>query len=414
MRSQTVLTGITILLATTVSACEGDRGAPDADLVTVRDSAGIEIVENLGPIWGAGEGWTVSPEPNLLLGAVASDDPAFEFSRIAGATRLSDGRIVVVEGLTAEIRWFDAEGRHLATRGGRGGGPAEFNAAFSLHRLPGDTILVEDRPRIRHVLFGPDMEFARAETLDQAGLAETGQRAECADMTLPDRSLLLCRPEPGGRPAEQSGHFRSYSRFVRLSWDLTSESRMGLYGGLEQWGVDMGDGRTRFEIHPFHARTATAAGGDPLRVATALNPEYSVEIWTPDGRLERIVRRPGAERMPTAQDRTEVRERFAQRVPDEVIRNRFLAEMDEPDTVPPIRRLTLGPGGDLWILRDTQSAPERVAVHDVFNAQGRFLGEVHLPEGTFILEVGEDYLLGLRMDEMGVPFVELYRLERAA
>ncbi|WP_419943063.1 hypothetical protein [Candidatus Palauibacter sp.] len=56
----------------------------------------------------------------------AGGDPAYELFRVGGAMRLSDGRIVVANAGTGELRVYDPDGIHLASWGGQGDGPGEF------------------------------------------------------------------------------------------------------------------------------------------------------------------------------------------------------------------------------------------------------------------------------------------------
>ncbi len=70
---------------------------------TVRDSAGIAIVENTGPAWSEGQRWSLGTEPTLRIGTVEGDLD-YIFERVRGATRMDDGTIVVLEGGTNELR----------------------------------------------------------------------------------------------------------------------------------------------------------------------------------------------------------------------------------------------------------------------------------------------------------------------
>ena len=74
-------------------ACQSD--AREAPRAVVQDSSGVEIVLNLGPITEVLSGWTLTAEPILSIGSVEGDE-ALQFFGIAGAHRLSDGRIGVV------------------------------------------------------------------------------------------------------------------------------------------------------------------------------------------------------------------------------------------------------------------------------------------------------------------------------
>lgn len=166
----------------------------------------------------------------------------------------------------------------------------------------------------------------------------------------------------------------------------------------------------------FHARTQVATGGRPLRIAIAANPSYSIEIWSPDGELRLIIRRPAGRRAPTDEE-VEVAEELVRRNAggDDRLADRFLAEVPVPDSVPAVSGLILSSTGEFWV-RKTPFLPTRStggsAAYDIFDSEGRWLGEVSTPAGLIIHEVGEDYVLGVRRDEMDVEQVWLYGLEK--
>ena len=68
------------------------------------------------------------------------EDPYLLF-HATDATRLSDGRIVLVNRGTAELRVFDEFGTYLATWGGKGEGPGEFEDIMQIAALPGDSVI---------------------------------------------------------------------------------------------------------------------------------------------------------------------------------------------------------------------------------------------------------------------------------
>jgi len=49
----------------------------------------------------------------------------------------------------------------------------------------------------------------------------------------------------------------------------------------------------------------------------------------------------------------------------------------------------------------------------VFDREGVFVARVHMPPRLNILEVGDDYVLGLARDDIDVEHVRLYRLEKS-
>jgi hypothetical protein len=109
--------------------------------VVVRDSAGVQIVEYGRDVWDIGSGWTVGSEPMLSLGA-ADSAPEYEFAGIEGALRLPDGRIVVADAGSREIRFYGADGGFLGATGRRGEAPGEFELIDDMGYGPGDSIWV--------------------------------------------------------------------------------------------------------------------------------------------------------------------------------------------------------------------------------------------------------------------------------
>ncbi len=48
----------------------------------------------------------------------------------------------------------------------------------------------------------------------------------------------------------------------------------------------------------------------------------------------------------------------------------------------------------------------------LFPPEGRVLGFVETPEGLGIYEIGQDYILGRSLDELGVEHVQVWPLKR--
>jgi len=151
--------GVVLLTLLTLLTWLGATSSAEAQSTgtTVRDSGGVRIVDNARPAWSARTAWTLSAAPVLTIGTTAGGEA--HFGRIAGATRLRDGRIVVAERASLQLRTFDSTGRHLRTVGGKGQGPGEFSDIGVMMRLPGDSLAVES---MRYSsIFAPNGEFVR-------------------------------------------------------------------------------------------------------------------------------------------------------------------------------------------------------------------------------------------------------------
>src|SRR5687768_1257800 len=146
----------TLLAAILVAACS--TGDADSGVTTMRDSAGIAIAENdLARLTST---CTMTSTPTVSIGS-AEGEEAYQLYRVFGARKLSDGRIVLVNQGSQQLRFYDASGKFLNAAGREGRGPGEFENAFYLWVLPGDTVWVGDyRPWQFHV-FGPDGTWKR-------------------------------------------------------------------------------------------------------------------------------------------------------------------------------------------------------------------------------------------------------------
>ncbi|HKI94018.1 MAG TPA: 6-bladed beta-propeller [Gemmatimonadales bacterium] len=106
------------------------------------------LIRATAPEWPDTAGWRIDSTPELVLGRVdtdlASNRPGQAFSDVRGAVRLSDGRIIVAEASTQELRVFDSTGRYVGEWGRRGGGPGEFRGLDGVFSIPGDTVIALD------------------------------------------------------------------------------------------------------------------------------------------------------------------------------------------------------------------------------------------------------------------------------
>jgi len=128
---------VTILILT--CSCSDVR---EADRYSVRDSAGIRVIENRGPAWEVGTAWWIDPEPSLDLGGPqAADD--LQFQQLSSFGVLDSGTFAVADMTTRDVHFFSASGKVLAVNGGKGKGPGEFDALWGLAVL-GDRVFAYD------------------------------------------------------------------------------------------------------------------------------------------------------------------------------------------------------------------------------------------------------------------------------
>ena len=156
------------LLGIVFSGCgSADPDPPEVEnpiASVTHDSAGIRIIENDRPPEGSRLDWRIGPEPTVSIGEREGEDP-YLLDRVSDATRLRDGRIVIANGGSSELRFFNALGNHLANRGGIGEGPGEFTFLRGVEPWPGDSIVAWEAPRLGFSVFDADGSFGRTFTL---------------------------------------------------------------------------------------------------------------------------------------------------------------------------------------------------------------------------------------------------------
>ena len=405
---------LTIALALAVPGCDrepppgGASAGGDFPGVTIRDSAGIQIVENHAPEWPGERFWTLDPEPEIVLGGDESLEPEAGDSthliwQVKGVARLVDGRVAVLSEGNREILLFEPSGRFSRSIGRGGRGPGEFSSPQHLQYLPPDTLAVWD------AMYGPVVYFDTAGTLLRhrlidlgAIMAEIGGNWTEWATPLGDGSFVAhvhrrdSRAPPLGQP------FRPLVDYVRIDstyaahslgrWEEFQRSRIGLVEGV---------------FYPpsaplFWVQSHLAGGGRPLSIYVSNGDENEIHQFSREGVLLRIIRRTTGP-IPISAEEREAKEAGRSA--------RNLEVMPPQDFHPPVNGLHVDMDGYLWVA----DARNRFSV---FSPKGRWLGTLDAPPGLvcFIYGspcwVGEDLLLGIVMDEMRVQRIEGYRLNR--
>ena len=370
------------------------------------DSAGVTIVSNEQPPADSRLPWTIGAEPFLSIGSVYSGG-ADQLFQVADATRLADGRIVIANVGSNELRVFNADGSHSATWGGRGEGPGEFTS-FSPTAVavwPGDSIAAPNPWGAGLTLFDGDGNHGRDVSV------HTTIR-NVVDL-LPDGRILAygrsgSQRDMGGSP----GLVRSPSEWAILGSGGGLHASLGDYPEFEFQAMLGSDGTVAGgRPHPFGRGTRGAVWGD--LAAIGVQDSYEIKAFAADGSLVRIVRRDGDPGQPTRADQDAYWERMYADMPDDQ-RTRGLSlvkDMPLVDSYPAFEEILGDRAGYLWV-REYRAPGAKGALWTVFDPEGRVRGLVETPAGLGTFEIGEDYILGRKDDELGVEHVQLWALDR--
>jgi hypothetical protein len=387
--------GIAVALLVVTTACT-DRGARAS--FAVPDSADAELIVTTVAAWDTARPWTVEPEPVVRIGLREGDAP-YLFQNVVGAEVLEDGRIAVADGLSREIRFFNAQGTYLLTSGGVGEGPGEFTSIRWLGRC-GVGLFVMDWRLARATVLSLQGELVETFPLRDPDTGRTTNGARCG----PDGQMLFIAW--GELDAPREFEIFSEESLLRL-WDPGSQRtvELGQYVSAERLQA----GRTIWP-HPFGRAVVFALDRD--RVLIGRSERLQVEVRDFEGDLTRIFRGPDLDLSLPGEALGRYRSAEVSR-PDSLLRQRLEAEgAAMPDSVPAYRRFLIDPLRNLWMERF--EGPFEVAPREwgVFSDDGVFLGHVAMPEGFRLLDVTAELLAGVATDDLGVERIELYRLER--
>jgi hypothetical protein len=394
-----------LILAAGLYACA--PGEPPGPGFSTRDSAGVVLAENTGAPPADGGGWAIAAEPTLQIGSMEGED-AYLFFRIWGATRLSDGRLAVANNRAPDIRVFDAQGRHLHTFGQRGEGPEDFDSPVLMGTLPGDTLLVVDRLLRRINLYDPDQGFIRGSTADtdiEGYLLTAGMFSSGSVMV---RRQVWTEDLP-------NGFFRFPVQYRSVALDGSLEHDFGEFPGDETlFSAQQVEGgvMTLSGGSPFGKSPATAVSGD--RFFYGSQDAYEIQVRTQDGTLTRIVRRDKPPAPVTDAHIDALLEDMEAEADDsDQMREyrRMYREAPRPEYHPAHGFLYADTLGYLWV-EEYRLPGEDVRRTTIFDPEGRMVGSVVIPNRFQIYEIGNDYLLGRWVDDLGVEYLRLYALTR--
>ena len=389
-----------VALVLTVSPGCSPGDAPDPT-VSVRDSAGVTIYENSGGEWTEATAWKLSTEPILTIGALDGREEYLLF-QVSGARRLSNGNLVITNGGSQELHFYDPNGRHVRSVGGEGDGPGEFRSdefrpMGPLWPLGSDSIAVWDSGNQRLTVFDIDGDFGRSFRLDPI----PGVLALAPRGILDDNSMLVAGLD--GLPPEGRGWFpNSYARTSLEGAHLTTlVQRPGGESNVPPTGIA--------GTLPYRRVATVTAFGN--RWYYGSSDSWEIAVYSQDGVLTHLFRRDEPNRAITQEMIDEFRDPFA----DPRVQATFALQgisappMNTfPGTLPAYRSFVVSDDGILWV--ENYTHPSEQPSWAVFREDGRYLGDVETPMGAEVTHIGDDFVLVIWEDELEVQQVQMYEL----
>lgn len=383
-------------------ACEP---APAPPGVTVRDSAGVRIVESAEPIWSPEEGWTVATDPDWT----ADGESDFGgFSAVESVARVGPF-VVAADPQTGGVYVFDLEtGNFVRQLGSQGQGPEEFGAPAHLAAAGDEVVAVWDWGNNRYVEVGLDGTFR--ERLALTGIRNEVEGATPRGVQPLDDGLLVLREGDDMRRSTEGAPARDEVHFYLVDRERMTARQIFNVPGLTVATVEL-NGRTGYRPAPFSLVPSwTAAAG---RLLVASTDRYEISAVRPGGGLE-IHRRTTPPPALDESHRSAYRDLLLRDVPEpaRAVLAPTLDQLPYPDRLPAYTGIVQDPQGGVWAQRSSPSGYGPGPGWDVYDPDGAWLGTVATPAGLTIRVVGEEFVVGVWEDEFGVTHLRRYGLSR--
>jgi len=361
------------------------------------DSGGVAIVSSFTAQWRDGEEWSVGTRPALIIGDMGSVD----LGSIADIAELSDGRIVVADGMARRILVFSSAGRFIDGFGGEGQGPGEFSRIASLQVLENDTLAVFDSGLARLSKFRADGTLLSEAIVRPNGLSGVASVWQASGGRLILAGAILAGP---GRPG-----FEDVAYPILVS---DSDSR-GFRTILNPMGRQLYRDTDGYLLPIPFLRTKNVTVGDHLYLGNGA--AWTIEAHDLEGVQVRSIRRPAVDLTLTGREFERVVERrIADRGADRDVRRRWRAVysgVPAPESAPAYDRLLIDPDRHLWARNYLSPFDER-EVWSIFDPSGAYLGDVPMPPRFELKRIGMGDVLGVHRDLLDIETVRSYALDR--
>lgn len=366
-----------------VSACNGTQQQPVHQDASRDEAVGVVHVDNpVDGVWTERTTWRLVED--LRIGKLDGEGPEV-FGRVAALDVDSAGRIYVFDGYSGDLRVFGPDGRFLWSFGRRGTGPGEFEGVIGMSVAPNGSIWLVDAMLNRYTVIEPDTfrVFPRPAPLYRlpwlGGLV--------SDNTLIDSAMI-----PGESGSKEVLIIVDDRGTVMDSLPIASPSISIPSAGMMTFS---------FPYAPKILRTFDRRG----YVWLAVTHEYRLTQLTFEGDTTMVVERDHRPRPLNDAQKDTVR-RYASE-----LRSRFGVSVRAsmlPETGPILKWFVVDDRGYLWVCRATSELCSHL---DVFDADGRFLGEVSLPFsilGKAVVRHGNFYAVA--EGELGEPVIVRARI----
>ena len=349
---------------------------------------------------------------------------------VADITLGRDGSIYVLDRQVPAIRHYDGQGKYIRTIGRSGSGPGEYRSASGLAAMRDGRLLLWDTGNWRINIYSDDgsaltqwltpsgsagsssAQFSRALMVDTAGVVITRKMIFSRDFN--NRPIVWIRFQPDGSLIDTIKAPAAPRETPSL---IAQQANASMSAPL-----------------PFAPRRVVVMS--PLGYFVAGFPDrYAFELHQPGGSVvsvRRDVKPEPVSRTERAEARRDIEDRMRNTDP-----NWSWNGPDIPDTKPLYSDIHVGLDGRVWVALVPESgprignssmsmgignpgvrrpppaqdrAPAHPALYDVFEPDGRYLGQVQVPGRVSSVLRRGDQVWAVAFDSEDVPRIKRYRI----
>lgn len=358
--------------------------------------------------------WRVNPDPHLRIGGSAPGTE-HQFIDISAVLVLPDNSVLVADGGSGLVRRYTRDGDFVEQLGAVGEGPGEFRSPTSLAWLPGDSVVVWDEALWRESVFDVDGRFARTVRYDPTatgiypldGMWPMEVRVARGGMRLVH---LATKGGGKGTPSGAAGSLPDAALAIHPS-ETPLPRLMARLPGTEEveaeapWGpVQLSAPVAAGPRIAFHAAEGRSCLG---------HQRWPEILCVADDGTRLGVRWPDVPRLVQPTDGTIARWRaetvrsFGDKV-GEGVAETIVQQVPIPRHHPAFGNLTFDLLGHLWIELGPVEGAEADREYLILDGEHAVVGRIRLP-GMELVEIGADYLMGIRRDDFDVQ--EVVRME---
>jgi len=296
-----------------------------------------------------------------------SDDPEKSFSQLTSFVVDDKGIIYALDFKEQKIKVFDDDGQFVRAFGEQGQGPGELQMPAGIHLAPGDEIAVDDALGKKIVYFTKEGQY----------VSEISYATRLA--------LVNLQMDPMGNFVGREMKLEGDEMFYEIA---KFDKEMNALFTLDKIGFPVpipGSGNKINMMDMMSIYQFDSSGN----IYYGRNRDYEIDMYTPEGERIKSIRKEYQPQKISEEDKEEMLSRLDSFQSMGPVNLREMFEF--PKMFPPFQYFTLDEKGRIFVRTWEKGQEEDEFVHDIFDAEGRFVAQFTSKINVVIWKNGNAY-----------------------